>query len=157
MHLSLVFKWFLPPFINELSSCSMAVRPCSVDIAGLDNIRAVWFSKENVLSFEKELWKKRAQKFEEERGWAAGWDCSAEATIDDGTRKGGFWTWARSWEVAFHQLAYQIEGSSQGWWVERIGAEVGRRGLGSVFARLVLNRWYFTTKNYLLGLAHLQP
>lgn len=40
---------------------------CSVDIAGLDNIRAVWFSKENVLSFEKELWKKRAQKFEEEK------------------------------------------------------------------------------------------
>ena len=40
---------------------------CSVDIAGLDNIRAVWFSKENVLSFEKQLWKKRAQKFEEEK------------------------------------------------------------------------------------------
>ena len=38
---------------------------CSVDIAGLDNIRAVWFSKENVLSFEKELWKKRAEKSEQ--------------------------------------------------------------------------------------------
>ena len=120
---------------------------CSVDIAALDSIRAVWFVwKTAVEEARSEVCGGEAKGW----GWAAGSDCSAEATIDDDARTPGFWTWTRSWEVAFHQLAYQIEGSSQGWWVERVRAEVGRRGLGSGFARLVLNRGYFTTKNIMI-------
>ena len=59
MILTSIYQWAIVLFNGS--------EACSVDIAGLDNIRAVWFSKENVLSFEKEPWKKRAQKFEEEK------------------------------------------------------------------------------------------